>query len=61
MELIKDESFYFEIVRCGEYISDITIDNNDGCWRSRVISYDDKLYQHVMLNGSIYAVFELKE
>lgn len=59
-----DLSFHKELcsnmIRSGEFRTDIALDAKDGCWRIGVISYKGKLYQHVMINGEINEVFELK-
>jgi len=60
MDLSFNNELCENLIRSGEFKSDITLDANDGCWRIRVVSYEGRLYQHVMINGEVNEVFELK-
>lgn len=58
-DLSSDKILSYNLAHYGIFLSDLTLDADDGCWRIRTIKLDNKIYQHIMLNGDIHEVFEL--
>lgn len=48
-----------DLIRYGKYLSDLTLDTKEGCYRIRIIKLDGRVYQHIMLNGEVVKILEI--
>ena len=54
-----NESETTRMLREGTIIKAIDFDTAKGCYTIRIVSYNDKLYFHKMLNGKVIEVMNL--